>query len=151
LLVPEISNKEKRGEYDDYFDKAYPNALAILLLHQLNKLDRKNKTRQKAVKIYREALKGKIKDNYHLARFPVLVKDRSKVMEEGRRYGIYFGKWYTQPIAPAALNLEKVGYERGSCPEAEFICDHVINLPTNVSEETAKDIAAIVKSHLLDA
>ena len=151
LLVPEISKKEKRGEYDTYFDKAYPNALAILLLHQLGKLDRKNTTRQEAVKIYRQALKGKIKDDYSLARFPVLVKDRDLLMEEGRRYGVYFGKWYTQPVAPAGLDLKKVAYERGSCPESEFICKHVINLPTNVSKETAKDIAAIVKPHLLEA
>ncbi len=148
LLVPEISQREKRGEYDPYFDKAYPNALAILLLHQLAKFDKVYEKRKKAVAIYRQALKGKIKDDYSLARYPVLVRNREKLLEEGRVYGLYLGTWYTQPVAPAGLDLDKVGYVPGSCPESEFICKHVVNLPTNISEETARDIAAIVKPYI---
>ncbi len=149
LLVPEITQREKRGEYDPYFDKAYPNALAILLLHQLAKFNTVYEKRKKAVSIYRQALKGKIKDDYSLARYPVLVRNRNKLLEEGRGYGLYLGTWYTQPVAPAGLDLDKVGYVVGSCPESEHICKHVVNLPTNVSEETARDIAEIVKPHLL--
>lgn len=149
LLAPEITEKEKRGEYDTFLDKAYPNALAILLLHQLKKFKSTTEKRKKAVAIYRQVLKSKIQDDYSLARFPVLVENREKVLKEGREYNVYFGKWYTQPVAPTGLDLDKVMYKRGSCPNAEFICDHIINLPTNVSEETARDIAEIVKPHLL--
>jgi dTDP-4-amino-4,6-dideoxygalactose transaminase len=147
-LVPEISDKEKRGEYDPYFDMALPNALAILLSHQLTKYESKYKNRQLVVKIYRQALKGKINDDYSLTRYPVLVKDREACLKECRTYGLYLGPWYTQPVAPAALDLKKVMYERGSCPVAENICNHVVNLPTFVTKEQAKDIAEIIKPHL---
>lgn len=149
MLVPEISDKEKRGEYDPYFDMGLPNALAILLSHQLNKYEAKYKNRQLAVKTYRHALKSKLKDDYSLTRFPILVKNREACLKECRSYGLFLGTWYTQPVAPASLNLKKVMYERGSCPVAEKICDHIVNLPTFVTKEQAKDIAEIIKPHLL--
>ena len=34
LIVPEITGNEKRGEFDQILNKAYPNVLAVLLLHQ---------------------------------------------------------------------------------------------------------------------
>lgn len=149
LLVPEISAREKRGEYDPYFDKKYPNALAILLLHQFAKFGRARKNRQLVVSGYRKALKGKIQDDYCLARYPVLVKDRSVVLKELSELGVYLGKWYTQPVAPAGLNLKHVGYELGTCPESEFICNHIVNLPTNVSVEVAEEIAKVVQPYVL--
>lgn len=149
VLIPEISDKEKRGEYDPYFDMELPNALGILAYHQLSKYESKCKNRQIAVKTYRQVLKTKIKDDYSLTRFPVLVKDRDVCLKECRKYGLFLGTWYTQPVAPAALDLKKVMYERGSCPVAEKICDHIVNLPTFVTKEQAKDIAEIIKPHLL--
>jgi dTDP-4-amino-4,6-dideoxygalactose transaminase len=150
LLIPEISNKEKRGRYDDYLDLELPNALTILLSNQLSKYDMKYRKRQQVVKKYRQALKSKLKDDYSLTRFPVLVKDRNACLQECRKYGLYLGTWYTQPVAPAALDLKKVMYERGDCPVAEKVCKHIINLPTFVSEEQAEDIAEIIKPYLLE-
>lgn len=149
LLVPEISAKEKRGEYDPYFAAELPNALAILLTHQLTKYPTVYKNRQSVVKVYRDALNVKIKDNYSMIRFPVLVTRRKACLDECRKYGLLLGTWYTQPVGPGGLDLASVQYERGSCQNAEFICDHIVNLPTFVSIEQAKDIAEIIKPYLL--
>ncbi|MCX7996604.1 MAG: DegT/DnrJ/EryC1/StrS family aminotransferase [Patescibacteria group bacterium] len=149
VLVPEISSREKRGEYDPYFDKDYPNALAILLSHQLEKYESTRRRRGEVVREYRKALKGVLTDDFSLARYPVLVKDREKFLREAKGYGFYPGTWYTQPVAPEGLELGKVGYRKGDCPEAEFISKHIVNLPTNIHLETARDIVELVKPHLL--
>lgn len=150
LLVPEISKKEKRGEYDSYLDLRLPNALAILLSHQLAKYEQTYENRQRVVSIYRQALKGKLQDDFSLARYPVLVRDREKVLAECRKYGLYLGKWYTQVVAPAEVDLKKMGYTKGDCPVAENVCNHIVNLPTFVSEEQARDITEIVRKYVIE-
>ncbi|OGK09810.1 hypothetical protein A2767_03500 [Candidatus Roizmanbacteria bacterium RIFCSPHIGHO2_01_FULL_35_10] len=52
FLIPEITKKEKEGNYDQIFNKAYPNALAILLIHQLNKFERVQRQRAKICSYY---------------------------------------------------------------------------------------------------
>ena len=47
-----ITKKEKNGSYDQLFNKAYPNALAILLIHQLNKFERVQRQRAKICSYY---------------------------------------------------------------------------------------------------
>lgn len=151
LIIPEITVQEKRGEYDPFFDTRFPNALAVLLLHQIKKLKHTEKKRRDSTRIYRDTLNGKIPDGLALARFPVLVTDRQALLEEARRYSMYFGKWYTQPVAPGEINLDLMKYPAGSCPTAEHICEHIVNLPTNITREQAEDIVQIVKPYLLPA
>lgn len=148
LIIPEISPEEKQGRYDLFFDKAYPNALATLLLHQLDRLFETEKTRRYTTQLYTQAFSAKIDDGLALARFPVLVKDRNTLLKQAKSHSWYFGKWYTQPVAPADLDLARVGYIPGSCPVSEEICDHIINLPTMVGEKDAHRIADLVRPHL---
>lgn len=149
LLSKEISDQEKRGEYDSYFDKAYPNALAILLLHQLNKLNQMQEKRLKIVKYYLKNLeiencKLKISNNAML-RFPLLVNNRDKIIEKARQHNVFLGLWYNQVVAPKSLDLNKVFYQKGSCPIAENICKKIINLPTLITEKEAKKICTLLK------
>jgi len=142
ILPPEITQKEKKGEYHHFFDKAYPNALAILLLHQLKKFDRINIQRAKVCEIYSQKilnLKSKIL-NLSLGRYPMLIKDRDKILHKARQQNIFLGQWYSQPVAPRGLNLKNVGYQIGSCPVAEKVCQQIINLPTNIKISEANKI-----------
>ncbi|MFW5703486.1 MAG: DegT/DnrJ/EryC1/StrS family aminotransferase [Patescibacteria group bacterium] len=147
LITPEISQKEKRGEYDTFLEKRYPNALAILLLLQINRYEATLEIRKDITKIYKDALKTEIDDGLSLARFPALVKDRESLLKEAKQLGWYFGKWYTQPVAPAELDLKKVMYPNGSCPVSEEVCRHIVNLPTNVTPAIAKQIARLVSRY----
>jgi dTDP-4-amino-4,6-dideoxygalactose transaminase len=147
FLIPEITNKEKRGVLDQSFNKQYPPILGLLLRRQLKKSQIINKKRKEAVNFYLKNLKLNLNSqalnfylNQPLIRFPVIVKNRDKILKFFAKRGIYLGKWYDQPIAPKSLPLDKVGYQIGSCPNAEQICQQIINLPTNINLYQARKI-----------
>ena len=147
LLIPEITLKEKAGEYDKIFNKAYPNALAILLLHQLKKFEQIQKQRARICKYYSGVILNSTTlrmTERGLIRFPLLLNNRDKTLALARKSNIFLGKWYDQVVAPKDLNLDSVGYKSGSCPKAEEISRKIINLPTNISEREAKKVASIL-------
>lgn len=148
IFVPEISQKEKGGNYDLILDKAYPNALAILLLHQLDKFEQINKVRAAVCEIYRKKLKNNtfLTAGFSLIRYPILVDQPQKLLSEASRQNIFLGKWYDQVVAPKSLDLEKVGYKIGSCPIAENVCRKIINLPTLINEDDLKNLLSIIFS-----
>ena len=185
LLIPEITKKERAGEYDTLFDKKYPNALAILLLNQLKRFKKIQNQRKKMVNFYLKTIIGlgyqnlsinfmsnlpayqqknfnipmssrtsfgisnemlkqvqhdkkfkkhidlNISPQFSLIRFPLLIKNRDKILQNLAKKGIFLGRWYDSPVAPKGFPLDKVGYRWGSCPKAEEICQKIINLPTN--------------------
>lgn len=148
LLIPEITLEEKLGNYNIVFDKQYPNALAFLLLHQLNKLDQVNATRQKVVNYYSSVFKKSQQTDMWqdkaLIRYPLMVNIREKVIKISAAKNVFLGQWYNQPVAPKELNLDKVKYKIGYCPIAEDVCKKIINLPTNVSIKNAEQIVKLL-------
>jgi len=144
LLIPEITKKEKKGEYNNFFDKKYPNALAILLLNQLKRFEEIQNQRKKMVNFYLKKLNNVIRSKLHvsqpLIRFPLLIKNRGQILQNLAKKGIFLGCWYDSPVAPKGLPLKKVGYSWGSCPVAEEICDRIINLPTNIKLNEAEKL-----------
>ncbi len=135
LLIPEISRKEKKGEYNLLLNKAYPNAFAILLLHQLKKFEQIQKQRATICQIYNKKI-----SKLSLLRFPLLVENRDLILERARKQNIYLGQWYNQPVAPKGIPLKRLGYQMGCCPVAEKICQQIINLPTNITKNQAEKV-----------
>jgi dTDP-4-amino-4,6-dideoxygalactose transaminase len=80
-------------------------------------------------------------------RFPALVADKEKTLREARRQRLEIGDWFVSPVHPNMTGWEKVGYMAGSCPIAEGICRHIINLPTHpgVSEAEAVRVMEFVR------
>jgi len=159
LLIPEITSKEKGGEYDQLLDKAYPNALAILLLNQLKKYQALQLKRLKITNYYANKITNhqypitKLASNYQLPitncsllRYPLLINNRDLVVEKARKNNIFLGLWYNQVVAPKSLDLNKVYYQKGSCPVAEEVCNKIVNLPTNVTVDQANTILKILNS-----
>ena len=139
LMTAEISKIEKSGNYDSYLEKKYPNALAKLLLIQLNKFEKTLSQRRIINSLYEKTLR--VSRSALLAtRFPLLVKNKTEVLQKFAKRNIFLGSWYSQPVAPKELRLERVGYTMGSCPNAERINKEIINLPTLVSEDEASII-----------
>lgn len=64
-------------------------------------------------------------------RYPVRVKDKSRVLALAKKERIEMGDWFLSPVHPVLAGWEKVSYEQGMCPNAEEACDQVINLPTH--------------------
>lgn len=129
---------------------------AKLLDKQLEKAEEFNEHRRNISKIYTEGLKEGFKFNKEeieessiLLRYPILLQNPEQVKEELRKIKVISGRWYTTPVFPISTeNLHTVGYEKGSCTEAEFCCRNIINLPTNieVTEDIARNIVWIINS-----
>ncbi len=142
LIPAEISEKERRGSYDTYLDKKYPNLLAKLLICQLHTYTKRGEQRKKIVSFYNSFFNK----NYSgfLTRYPLLIKNKHITLNDVSKQNVFLGSWYSQPVAPVGLNLEKVGYAKGSCPTAESVCSGIINLPTLVTKKQALTICNLL-------
>lgn len=145
VLPPEINRTEKYGTYDPWLERAYPNALAVLLQSQLQHAGAVASQRKKNIDLYQNAF-GVSLTSDPVARFPLLVESPKDVLKAAAKQHVYLGNWYVQPVAPKELVLSKVHYKTGSCPVAERVCKHIINLPTTISQRDAQRIIDIVKN-----
>jgi perosamine synthetase len=89
-------------------------------------------------------------ENYDpvLLRYPIPVKKKRDFLEAAKKGRIEIGDWFLSPVHPNTDGWEKVGYERGSCPIAETVCQHLINLPIHQwidRKETMKTVDFLSK------
>jgi len=144
--------REKQGKKPSYFPKRMPNALALLALNQFKKLERFNNHRKEIADFYFEKLKNTsfklpAKDNSVFLRFTIKHSEAHKIIKKMWKKNILIGDWYTNPIAPDDTDLDKVGYNLGSCPKAEKLSKQTLNLPThiNISQKDAEKIIDFLK------
>ncbi len=149
VLSKPVYPMEVAGRQPKDFPAKYPNALALLLLPQLKKLQRFNDTRQKVSATYAEALKENTMirsiapvDGAIYLRFPVVVDNPEKVRKHAKDRGILLGNWYHNVIDPTGVDFKVAGYKKGSCPRAEEISGRIVNLPTRISQKAAKRVLA---------
>lgn len=135
LLSFPVYNQEKKGERPLIFPGKMPDALAILALNQLEKLNDFNKKRQKFGQFYFNNLKHsglvlppKEKGAIWL-RFPIRIKNAESLYRCALRKSALLGRWYRGVLQPAQ-SLDLIGYKIGSCPNAEKYSEEVVNLPT---------------------
>ncbi len=155
LLSKAVHWREKVGDIPSYFPRRMPNALAILAQKQFKKLERFNDHRRKIAQFYFNNLKGfqlpKVSQNAKpvFLRFPVKHSQAHKIIRECWNNNILIGDWYASPIAPDDTDLGKLGYEIGSCPNAERLSKITLNLPThiNISERQAQKIVDFLKKY----
>ena len=132
LLSKPIYQEEYYGGKPAIFPKKYPNALAILAMHQLVKLDIFNQQRKAIANYYAKRLN----DSNHFntdaifLRYPLSTSNPNKLYEYAKQKGIVLGRWYGNVIDPAGVDYVKVGYIIGSCTQAEKTAKHIVNLPT---------------------
>ncbi len=142
ILSKEITNKEKRMQFDEVLNKKYPAVLAKLLWLQLQDQDVIRKQREKITNIYSKNLNLNYKGS--LIRYPVLVKNPNKILAHLASKNIFLGNWYNDVIAPKNLNLLKLLYTKGTCPNTEEVNKQIINLPTLISEKKAQYILKLI-------
>lgn len=155
LLSKAVHWKEKRGQKPDYFPKNLPNALAELADNQFRKLERFNNHRAEIAEFYFKNLNDSSfelpksfdgRKNVFL-RFTLKHPRAHQIIEKLWQNNILIGDWYTFPIAPGDTKLEKIGYDKGACKNAEKLAEITFNLPThiNISEVEAKKIVSYIK------
>ena len=147
LLSWPVTQKEKKCQ-ESLLPKQLPNSLAILALQQLKKLKDTNQTRLKAVQSYQAIFKVPNFKSFPLLRFPLLVSNPQQLIKIAKKAKILLGDWYRPVIAPTGVNLTKVGYQTGSCPNAEKVSQKVVNLPTNISNNQVNQVINLVNQHV---
>ena len=65
----------------------------------------------------------------YLIRFPLLIKDPERFVAFFAARGIEVGRWFSSPVSSGLESPSKYGYEPTSCPMAERVCAHIVNLP----------------------
>ncbi|TSC55610.1 MAG: Pleiotropic regulatory protein [Parcubacteria group bacterium Greene0714_21] len=152
ILSKAVHWKEKRGIKPSYFPKRLSNALAILALHQFQKLERFNAHRKELAKFYGEQSKNSgyilpqaFPEREHIfLRFPLRHAKAHEIIRKGWERNFLIGDWYTSPVAPEDTRLDALGYIQGSCPTAEKLSQETLNLPTHIRMKE-KDAAKIIE------
>jgi perosamine synthetase len=140
IITKAYSKEEKKSERPKNFPAKMPNALAEIALHQMKYIEKFNDHRIEIANLYNEKLssieniilsKSNSKAKNVFLWFTVLVSNKKEFIKKARKNHIILGDWFPQAVGPAEVNLEKAGYEKGSCPFAEKASSMCVNLPTH--------------------
>lgn len=147
ILDKAYSKEEKEGIIREDFARRMPNALAALGLHQLGKADEFNEHRIRIARLYEKGIRNKdislpqtgagVKNIFLW--YTIRVPEKDRLIGLAGEKNLVFGDWFPQAIGPIEVDLEKAGYEPDSCPVAEEVSRHCVNLPThhNIHEKEA--------------
>jgi perosamine synthetase len=152
IITKAYTKEEKKSERPKNFPARMPNALAEIALHQMKFIDKFNEHRIEIANLYNEKLSN-VKNISILKPSPnakniflwftVLVSNKKELIKKARKNHIILGDWFPQAVGPIEVNLEKVGYEIGSCPVAEKVSSMCVNLPTHFRVDK-RDVEKVV-------
>lgn len=157
LLSFPVTFEEKQGKLPAKFIKKLPNALSYLALIQLKKIKEYNQKRKDLSNFYLRNLSQKFIIPYNrpvpFLRFPILTDKRDKIIDFFKKRGIYLGKWYSEVIDPKGVDFEKIFYQKGSCPNAEYFSKRILNLPTypTMKVEDAEKVVKLLNKYAKDS
>lgn len=145
-FLPRVLSKSEKEGKADLLPRRIPNACAALVLEQLSSIGKLNDQRRKITKIYAEAaasgdwrVPGSVLGSPALQKFPVYVRDAEKLRSDLKGEQIYLDDgWCSAIVNPRSVDQEAMGYEAGSCPVAEDVVRHIVNLPTHPTMEEAQ-------------
>lgn len=157
LITKAVCAQERLGKKSEEILGQMPNAMATLANNQLKKLDKFNDHRKKIAALYDKEFKelripvetpkqNKDTQNIYL-RYSIKTDKAKEIIIASRKNNILLDNWYNPSIAPPGTDNEKIFYDPASCPNALYISQRVLNLPTNIntSEEDAKKVVELIK------
>lgn len=78
------------------------------------------------------------------ARYPLRAGDKAALLAAAKQCGVELAEWYATPVHPlSSAEAARVGYQAGSCPEAEKRCREVVSLPTH-RKVTKRDVSRAI-------
>jgi perosamine synthetase len=145
------SPQEARGERPARYEQRLSNGQAAVALRQLRRLDADVARRAAVSADYARGLGERGFDvpaapagaRPAFARYPVCVDDPARARRAAAVRAV-LGQWLSEPIDGAAPPATE-DYEPGSCPCAERIARHLVNLPTHAGVRP-DDAQAIVEA-----
>ena len=153
IITKAYTKEEKMNQRPENFPAKMPNALAKIALHQMKLINKFNNHRIGVAELYKEKLSNN--KNIRLPEstleskniylwYTILVKNKKGIIAKANEHHIILGDWFPQVVGPIEVDLEKAGYQKGSCLVAEKVSSQCVNLPTHHSIDR-KDIEKIVK------
>lgn len=82
-------------------------------------------------------------------RYPICIQSKHDFLKQAKRYNINIGDWFSAPLHNHKAPLDVYQYQTGSCPTSELICNHMVNLPTDLytSPKEAKRIVTFLQQY----
>ena len=153
IITKAYTREEKINQKPNNFPAKMPNALARIALHQMKHINKFNDHRIGVAELYKEKLSSN--ENTRLPQstpeskniylwYTILVKNKKELIKKARKEHIILGDWFPQAVGPIEIDLEKAGYQKGSCPIAEKVSLGCVNLPTHHRIDR-KDVEKVVK------
>jgi dTDP-4-amino-4,6-dideoxygalactose transaminase len=144
-----MNKKEISGDFDLSKHRLMSPFKVRMILAQLSKIEKRQAVRSQRVCMLADILGQfrSIPKSSYVLRFPLIVNDRSTVMEQCRLNGFIPGLWFKSPLHPVEVDNPNFPYIKGSCPNSEFISDRIINLPVSekYSDQDILRVAYLVK------
>lgn len=157
VVIGSCSNDELKHRMPEGYKKRMAQWQKDLLEKKLMKIKKIIDHRIYITSLYENLLKQKdmktvtLSEDYEpvFLRYPILVKDKRKVLSEAEKKHIEIGDWFLSPVHPNLTGWEKAGYQKGMCPNAEKICEHIINLPTHqkIGEKEVEKIVEFIANN----
>lgn len=157
LVKKANSVKEKQGQYEPDVMKRWAAVYAYIGQKQLNLLEPLTQKRRMFVEQYREKL-GQVegilmpldKAEQTYLRFAFQIPEPNKLRRQAKDEHVILGDWYDQVVGPNTADLNSIGYVEGTCPRAEKIVKHVVNLPTSprLNDSDVARVIGIVRKFL---
>ncbi|MGA7622942.1 MAG: DegT/DnrJ/EryC1/StrS family aminotransferase [Candidatus Acidiferrales bacterium] len=155
LLVGSSSREELRGEMPSDYAKRMSPFQEWLLKRRLAR-GSLEKHRRWLKQVYDTALRSSGLPVFNvpsyadpvLLRYPIRVRNKSKILVQAKRRGVEIGEWYTHPVdKPEGMDSRTLGYGKGMCPEGERASREVIHFPMgpNITEQAVLRMVDFVK------
>jgi perosamine synthetase len=121
------------------FSRRMGSRQAQMLASALTRLHKQSDHRRWVADQYRSRIAAKGVTHLEIAadvepvfgRYPMIVEDKQRWVEGARDAKVELADFYATPVHPLKGDgLRRVGYEPGSCPNAEWISDRIVSLPT---------------------
>lgn len=112
-----------------------------------NKLDLERRLSKFEAKLALRQLKDLRRTGEPALREFCFVRDRAEVLKKLQKKGYYFGGlWYEKPVSPARY-YQKVHFPEEECPNAVYVAEHILNLPTYYTRKDLKKAREIIKEY----
>jgi len=139
IMVGSFDEDEMQGRLSDDYCRRMPTSLQERLARKSGRelpraARRRAITEQYATGCSRLGIDGvPISPETVLLRYPVVTKDKPRVLHRARARKIALGDWYCSPVHPLrGAELSRIArYEEGSCPTAEELVRRVVTFPVD--------------------
>src|SRR5215203_2163016 len=144
--------EDESGPSEDFGRRMGPMQASLLKL-EIRNLEANSAHRRHVADEYRARIKRNGITHFDIppgvdpvfGRYPLLVDDKPKWVEGARDAKVELADFYNTAVHPLRGDvLRRVGYEPGSCPNAEWISEHVLSMPTG-SRVSASQIDRTVR------